>query len=410
MPQDNESGIVGTIGKVGPARAPVDRMFGTTDWNRGIPTRIGRAGWGAAARWTAALMLVLLPGCVSVRPQPGEGSLWQTAEAATEAADWAAAADLWHECILVEGPRSCRPYLETARALVGLGDLESATGVLGQGLSYHPENAGLLEARGVVLAEQGFLRAAEKDFEEATRADPRRGSAWLWLGDMRLRLDLPRRAIGPLEVAVDRGSEAPETFELLARAHRRCGALRKAAASYSRAVELDERGDPRLLVEAASLYAHAELRQELPDGLAQAFAWLDEVIERDPQDASAHFIRGVLCEEEGREAEAVGSYRRAVEVDNFHLDAMTNMALLYAARGEVERVQEVVEMALPLERDRERRRALENLVGRAQEIADAADAAGTAGDELADAAPREPLMTGATASPPERPAPRSTSR
>ena len=62
-------------------------------------------------------------------------------------------------------------------------------------------------------------------------------------------------------------------------------------------------------------------------------------------------MRGLLHERSGDVELALEAYRRAVEVDNFHLEATTNLALLHHARGEFERAAQLAERALTLESD-----------------------------------------------------------
>ena len=92
--------------------------------------------------------------------------------------------------------------------------------------------------------------------------------------------------------------------------------------------------------------------------LVRSWSWLDDCVERSPQNAMGHFVRGLLHERSGEVEQALEAYRRAVEVDNFHLEATTNLALLHHTRGEFERAAQLAERVLALESDPARQAAL----------------------------------------------------
>ena len=94
----------------------------------------------------------------------------------------------------------------------------------------------------------------------------------------------------------------------------------------------------------------------------RVWALLDEVIEVDPQYAQAHFLRGMLFDEGGDLVRAAICYRRAVEVDNLYLEAMRHLALVYIELDDEDRAREIVERALQIETNAERKQALRELV------------------------------------------------
>ena len=286
-------------------------------------------------------------------------AMWTAARHASACEDWVRAAELWNELIYLEGEGNSEPFLETGRALLAQGQREEAISLLRLGLNYHEGCPDLLEARGILLVRAGYLRAAEQHFERATRSDAERPSSWFWLGRTRLALDLPRRALQPLRSALALDSSDCETHYLLARALRATGVHAEAARHYQHALPEDAECAVERLVEAASLYAqHPELFESDPGALTRSWSWLDECVERSPQHAMGHFVRGLLHERAGQPDQALEAYRRAVEVDNFHLEATTNLALLHHARGEVDRAAELAQRALALESDPTRQAAL----------------------------------------------------
>lgn len=82
----------------------------------------------------------------------------------------------------------------------------------------------------------------------------------------------------------------------------------------------------------------------------------------DPQCTTAHFQLGVLSEETGAYDAAIAHYRRAVETDPSCLIALRNLAVLYSGRNEEPKTREMVQRALQLEQDADRRRALLRLL------------------------------------------------
>lgn len=312
-----------------------------------------------------AAAALLFAACGSAPPSPENGDWWRAGREASEAGNWRAAAGFWHEAVLIDGQESPVPYYETSRALDALGDPEGATALLDRGLLQHPGEPDLLLLRAALLEQQGFVRAAELDLELATERAPDRADAWLELGRVRLLLLAPAGALPALQTALELGATGIEPGMYLARVHRSLGDFEAAAEAYVAALAEVPETEVSLLVEAASLLAEGDRARAHPAALAQAFGLLDLAISRDPQNARAHFVRGLLHEREGAEARAVESYRRAVEVDNFNLDAITNLAVIYARCGDGA-VDEMVQRALALEPDANRRRALEGLVAQAR--------------------------------------------
>lgn len=290
------------------------------------------------------------------------------AEQATRSGDWELAADLWYRIYLAQGGSEVRAYYETARALLHTGDRDSACALLDQGLVVFPDHPDLLELRARVLAESGFRRAAEEALSRVVAQQPARVSALGALARIRMQLGLERRAIEPLQRILHITGGDAETYHLLADALRISQRPVEAFDAYVAALE---RGadSHTLLLQAAELAIEPEVRRARPAALGKAGSWLDQVAGEDPQSAAAHFVRALLCEALGREEDALRCYRRAVELDLTHLDALTNLALLYARRGDVESTREMVGRALAIETRPGRRTALGALVARAEAAA-----------------------------------------
>lgn len=317
-----------------------------------------------AARGAVALILALaaLPGCHTSRPRSTQvRTTLAQAEAATRAGDWKAAADRWHSIFLDDPTRPVRPCVETARALLNLGDAESAANLLDLGLANHPNDPDLLETKGEALVKLGFRRAAGDSFQKALDVDPRRAGALLALGRLKVDLGLESEAIAPLKQAIAITGGDFEAWRLLAKAGRASGNPR---AAYEAWLEAFARGEGSVddLVEGATLFVDESFRRAHPGAGTQMLAWLRKAVERDPQCTRAHFQLGLISEEMGRRDEAIQHYRRAVEIDPGCLMALTNLAILYAALGDEGHTREMVGRALAIEPDGERRKALQKLL------------------------------------------------
>jgi len=321
-----------------------------------------RLPWRGA--WTAGLLVVAL-GCSTTErraPRVPEGELVDPdlARAATEAGDWEMAAARWNELFLRGGEGADEACLETARALLMLGDAESSRGVLELGLRRDPDHPDLLEMHGNVLAQLGFRRAAETSYEKALKADPDRSSTMLELARVRLDLEQAGAALQPLERRIELGADDPETFVLYGRALTLRGEYAEAFAAFDQAFVLGL-DDPRCLVAGAALYFDEDLRKD-PDYNERAVHWLLRAVYRDPQLTQAHYYLGLLHEDAGRDGQALMRYRRAAESDPSHAPSLYRMAVLYDRAGDSERARDAAQRALEFEHDPRRRSELEALL------------------------------------------------
>jgi len=283
------------------------------------------------------------------------------AEAATQAGDWKAAAERWYALFMADPGRPIDACAAASRAFLALKDAESASHVLDMGLTVHATDADLLELKGEALVALGFRRAAEDYFDRALAVDPRRVTALVNLGKLRIDLGLESAAVKPLRRAVEITGGDFQTWRLLAKAERESNNPRGAYESWVRAFTMGE-GSVEDLVEAASLFVDESFRKAHPESGEQMIHWLQSAIAREPQCARAHFQLGVLSEEMGQREDAVEHYRRAVEIDPSCLMALTNLAVLYSSLGQEQGAREMVTRALTLEQDGNRRKALQKLL------------------------------------------------
>jgi tetratricopeptide (TPR) repeat protein len=109
-----------------------------------------------------------------------------------------------------------------------------------------------------------------------------------------------------------------------------------------------------LLVLAAALAAGAvraddlaEARKLLAAGEREAaMKRVDQTLAKKPADQDARFLKGVILAEDGRIPEAMDVYRRLTQDYPELAEAHNNLAVLYAARGDLERARLSLEMAI----------------------------------------------------------------
>lgn len=311
-------------------------------------------GPGAAA----VLAALILAGCSA--PRASRDALL-AAEAASSAQDWPRAAELWSDLLFAADGRDKRASHEAARALFLGGDPASACGMLRQALAHFPEDPDLLELFGRIQRDCGFRRAAEDCYARVVRFDPDRVLALRALAELRMELGLEQSAVAPLQRVIELTGGDARTFALLGDAQRVAGDPKAALRSYETAMA---RGDLPLstLIEASGLTLERAVREADPRAIQRALGWLELAVRRDPQSTRAHFLLALVNEELHHAEPAALHYRRAIETDPACIEALRNLAALYARMGDEGGTSEMVARALELEGDPQRRAALMNLL------------------------------------------------
>jgi tetratricopeptide (TPR) repeat protein len=308
-----------------------------------------------------ALLLGLLLGAASCGGPGVRSSTLAEAEAASGAAKWERAAELWFAVHRSEEVKTPRPYLETARALYKIEDIESACAMLDQGLRAFPYDPSLLMAKGEMLEECGFKRAAEAAYARLVEIEPDNVPALKSLARLRMSLGLERAALAPLERLVELGKATASTYEELGDSHHGRGERLSAYTAYAQAIELGSE-EPRILLVAAQLARDPGVRTQIPEATTRSISWLVKLAELRPQLTVAHYLLGANLAESGKKAEAIDALRRAVELDPSDLRSLTLLAELYAATGERVAAGEIVARALELGPDADSRATLESLL------------------------------------------------
>ncbi len=306
-------------------------------------------------------IVVSLAACRADRHAPQAGDARSVAEAATREGDWRAAASRWHDVYLSEGQNSPEPCIETARALLQLGDATSAINMVQLGLERHPDHPDLLELRSEALVALGFRRAAEECYEHVLELQQDRVSALIGIARLRIALENEAAAVPSIRQAIELTGGDADMYTLLANALRASNDPLGAIDAYGKLFVVRE-GTLDELIAAATLCMAEPVLEVRPDARQIGVRWLKKAIDIDPQSTQAHFQLAVLHEELGDTQDAIVHYRRAIETDPSCLMALTNLAIVYASLGDHEHAAEIVSLALKLERDSNRRRALVRLL------------------------------------------------
>ncbi len=131
--------------------------------------------------------------------------------------------ELWGEWVARGATGDAWEALDRAHDYVCCEDLEGAIEILDEALLESPAEPSLLRARGTILAELNFLRAAELELERASGSDPTCPFTWWALGYVRHALGLTNGAAQALRVALELGARDRELLLLLAEVERRNG-------------------------------------------------------------------------------------------------------------------------------------------------------------------------------------------
>lgn len=316
-----------------------------------------RLGW-------AALLLVGLCACVSTPRQAkrlGDPELeLAAARRATAEQRWDEAASRWHDIFLRADENSLEACAQTARALIELRDPQSAQKLVELGLRTYPTDALLYEIKGNALEAQGFRRAAETAYEHALDGGQVNKSARLSLASLRCDLELYEAALAILEPELHSDQAGAREYALAGEAYKALRRYDEAYTCFEKAFAL-EVPKPAQLVAAASMYADPSVRKKNARAAGMSRAWLERALRLDPQDTLGHLYLGQLAEDEQRDELAARCYRRAVETDPACMPALCALAEIESRRGNIELSQAIALRALELERDPERRAALEKL-------------------------------------------------
>lgn len=326
----------------------------------------------ATALASAVLFALASSGCAIHGDRAAGGALEDqllfAARDARSDARWEDALTGYERVLFLQPGQPAVVYLEYAQVLCARHREDDAHELVSRGLSMHPDDIALLAERAELAQRLGFHRAAARDLERLTSIAPGEAAHWRSLGATRLALDLPRAATEPLRRAVELEPTCLEGRMLLADALAQSDDPIGAARLIRECV--DSAGGPAQapgawLVTGAEVCAQARLASADPELAQTALAWADALAERDPRNAVAFRLAGLLYESTGNARSALRAFERASELDADDLCSLHHLVRLHANSGDLVRAASIARHALELERDQQRRSELMALVARA---------------------------------------------
>jgi len=298
----------------------------------------------------------VLSGCRSTQPQFAEvAALVEEARAAARVGDFGGAAVHWNQVRRIDPARGSEPHLELSRSLLALNERERALDALEFGIEFFPEDGELRRARGRLLVELGFRRAAEADFAAASEAFPQDPLVWCELAEVRAELGFDGAAVEAYERALALPERPHQVLAAAARANVRAERSARAHELFAAAL-VDALEDVALLFDAVANALVLGTREPLVDSEAElraaaldaARAWARRACELDPQHVAAHIAAGRLWSLAGDDARAAEALRRALEVDNLSCEAALALARVEARRGDIAAAEEAYGRLLAL--------------------------------------------------------------
>jgi Tfp pilus assembly protein PilF len=192
-------------------------------------------------------------------------------------------------------------------------DFERAADSLGRALELNPNFEGAHLLRGQVLQQLGRREEAEAELkaELSSTQDPTlQISGWSSLAILYRDTDRPEEAIAAFSKVTELAPDKAEAYAELAVLYTKVGQLDKAAGAFERARALGT-GDPTVLLNVGIGYFN---RKEY----SQAAAVFEQVLAAGgPNDdlAMAHALLGKCQLREGKEAQAIASFEKSLELD-----------------------------------------------------------------------------------------------
>ena len=216
-----------------------------------------------------------------------------------------------------------------------LGEPAVAAADFGTCVGLRPEFAWGYFNRGAVLAECGKLDEAVRDYSAVLRCDPDFVLAYVNRATLYLDTSRPASALADLRAAAARGRDD-------AALHAGIGAALERLGRHPAADEAFRAAEAR----TADLPAAARLRLRWAYGFAvalrkpdEARTAFDDVLRQAPGDPQALFGRGMLHERQGRDADALGYYDRALTASPGFAAARRARAVVLAREGRVDEAE-----------------------------------------------------------------------
>ena len=265
-------------------------------------------------------------------------------------------------------------YLETGR----LSDARrQVTDLLRNDLLKQKDTAELHNLLGQIEEKDGNFVPAANEFEAAAQADPSEGNLFDWGSELLLHRTFdpaievfrhaaerypnsPRLAIGlgmslysrgnyddavkALLKAADLNPSDPSCYYFLSKAYDSSpGQAEDVIQRFRRFAELQPKNARSLYYYAMSLWKGRRTQDSGVD-VHQIESLLKKSVELDPKLAEAHLQLGNLYSDQGRFADAVPEYQRALEINSDLADAHYRLGQAYVHTGQKDRAQEQLQV------------------------------------------------------------------
>jgi tetratricopeptide (TPR) repeat protein len=218
--------------------------------------------------------------------------------------------------VLTGSPNDALVYFKRGKAYLeartDARDLHLAIADLTQAIELNPNYAEAYHQRGIAFRRYGDLTSALADQSKVIEIDPAFARAYARRGDAHhLRKDAVR-ALADYDKAIELDPAYPVAYFNRALVHAVQGDTDRAASDLEQAFKLGGRDLDYVL------YA--------PGQAEQARIILTQRIGRDPADAAAYYVRGLLYAASDERERAIADFTKAIEIDSGYADA-------YLARG-----------------------------------------------------------------------------
>ena len=268
-------------------------------------------------------------------------------------------------------PDNMQPYIDLARAYVGLKQQKQADEALQEGLRKHPNSSDLIVARGDLFLVNGKKEKAEAQYKLAVEKAPDNEALYIKLGKF---YQVTREWDKAESVYQDLAQHKPDTETphiQLGDFYAYIGKFDQARSSYQQALEINpdsekafvkiiahdlDRGESEqaeahleqfFQKHAKNVYGRAlEARLQLAKGnVEDAVSSLQRVIKDEPNMAMAHQYLGIAYVSQNNLGQAAGELEQAVKLDPSLMGARNALATVRLADGSYDMAIEQAEIA-----------------------------------------------------------------
>lgn len=237
-------------------------------------------------------------------------------------------------------------FLEQARQAQAEEDYETATKRFRNYLKLKPNDAEVLSELGLLLADRGAHRAAYRTLEKALRRAPERD-------DVRRKLVEEAMALGRFSDArehlegrlLETSPDDPELLERLGHCQAVAGENEQAVRTFQQSIE---KGPTR----GAAYVALAYLLESELDRPDEGAAWMDRLVEANPESAEAYLARAEFRRQNQEIKQALADAEKAVELDPESAGSRTLAATCALESGQGDLARRYAERGIELAPDR----------------------------------------------------------